>query len=152
MRVLRVYSDTSVFGGPFDVQFAGPSKAFFARVLKGDFRIVISRLIADELSLAPEAVRAHLDTIPTGSLEYHEIGEEMERLQAAYLAAGVVGSASKADALHVAAATVLGADMIVSWNFKHIVNFQRIRGFNAVNLAQGYRTIDIYSPLEVAEP
>lgn len=152
MRVFRVYTDTSVFGGPFDAEFAEPSKAFFARVARGDFRLVISRVVADELSLAPEEVRMTLDAIPTGSLEYHEVSEEMERLQTGYLSAGVVGPASRADALHVAAATVLGADMIVSWNFKHIVNYQRIRGFNAVNLSQGYRTIDIYSPLEVAEP
>lgn len=152
MKLLRVYTDTSVFGGPSDVAFAAPSKAFFARMARGDFRLVISRVIADELALAPEAVRALLDAIPTGSLEYHEISEEMERLQAAYLAAGVVGGASRADALHVAAATTLGVDMIVSWNFKHIVNYQRIRGFNAVNLAQGYKAVEIYSPLEVAEP
>src|SRR5436305_1708195 len=108
MRVLRVYTDTSVFGGPFDADFAEPSKAFFARVDKGDFRLVISRMIADELSLAPEHVRALLDAVPAASLEYHDVTEEMERLQAAYLAAAVVGPGSKADALHVAAATILG--------------------------------------------
>ena len=150
-RVLRVYTDTSVFGGQFDAPFAVASRAFFDRVAKGDFRLVISRMIADELSLAPERVRATLDSIPSAFLEYHEVTEEMEALQGAYLAAAVVPRGSRADALHVAAATVLGADMIVSWNFKHIVNYKRIRGFNAVNLSRGYKIIDIYSPLEVAK-
>lgn len=151
MRILRVFTDTSVFGGPFDVEFAVPSRAFFARVIKGDFRLIISRAIADELLLAPEQVRASLDSLPEASVEYHSITEEMEALQSSYLRASVVGPASKADALHVATASVLGADMIVSWNFKHIVHFQKIRGFNAVNLAQGYKPIEIYSPLEVIE-
>jgi hypothetical protein len=53
--------------------------------------------------------------------------------------------------LHVANATVGGADMIVSWNFRHIVHFRKIRGFNAVNLKEGYATLAIYSPREVVE-
>ncbi len=150
-RIPRVYIDTSVFGGQFDAPFAAPSRAFFARIARGEFRLVVSRMIADELSLAPERVRATLDGLPTGFLEYHEITQEMEGLQIAYITAGVVGMGGRADALHVAAATVLGADMIVSWNFKHIVNYKRIRGFNAVNLARGYKPIEIHSPLELAE-
>jgi hypothetical protein len=55
-----------------------------------------------------------------------------------------------ADALHVAAATVAGADLILSWSFRHIANFDRIRGFNSVNLVLGYRTMTILSHLEVA--
>lgn len=152
MKVLRIYTDTSVFGGPFDAELGDPSRAFFDRVARGEFRLVISRLIADELALAPEQVRAAFGTIPVSSLEYHEITGEMEQLQGDYLAAGVVGPGSKSDALHVAAATVLGADIIASWNFKHIVNYHRIRGFNAVNLAQGYKTLEIHSPLELVEP
>ena len=68
----------------------------------------------------------------------------------AYLDAAVLPAASSNDALHVAAATVARADLILSWNFKHIVNFRRIRLFNSVNLAQGYGIIDIRSPAEIA--
>jgi len=53
------------------------------------------------------------------------------------------------DALHVALATVTECDVIVSWNFQHIVNFRKIPLFNAVNVLKGYRQIAIYSPLEV---
>jgi len=90
--------------------------------------------------------------VPSAQLEYHEITEEMERLRDAYLSAGVLGESSDADALHVAAATVLEVDLIVSWNFKHIVHFEKIRGFNAVGRLQGYKAVDIHSPLEVIEP
>ena len=70
---------------------------------------------------------------------------------AAYLTARVVPTASEGDALHVAAATVAGVNLIVSWNFKHIVNYRRIQLFNSVNPAMGYPLIDIRSPLELEE-
>ena len=41
--------------------------------------------------------------------------------------------------------------MIVSWNFKHIVHFDKIKGYNAVNMLKGYQLIDIRSPSEVID-
>ena len=78
------------------------------------------------------------------------VSPDAEKLADAYVAAGVLGKASRADGLHVAAATVAGADLIVSWNFKHIVNYNRIRRYNAVNALNGYRSLEIRSPAEVA--
>ena len=75
----------------------------------------------------------------------------MRELADEYVRAGVLGPASADDATHVAAATVAGADLIVSWNFRHIVNYNRIRGFNAVNVRMGYRAITILSPREVID-
>jgi hypothetical protein len=49
----------------------------------------------------------------------------------------------------VALASVAGADAVVSWNFKHLVQLRRIRGFHAVNVLRGYPLIEIRSPLEV---
>ena len=77
------------------------------------------------------------------------ITEEVLRLGQLYITQGALTPKSKGDAIHVAAATVAGADLIVSWNFKHIVNFNRIRMFNGINLVEGYRQIEIRSPLEV---
>ena len=74
----------------------------------------------------------------------------MQELAKSYIDANVLGQASEGDALHVAAATVAGADLILSWNFKHIVNFDKIRGFNSVNVSQGYRSLTILSPFEVS--
>ena len=149
MKKLRVYADTSVFGGVFDEEFEQASRSFFASVEQGRFRLVVSALAAEELLGAPLHVRALFDAMPAGQLEYHAITPAMEELRDAYLRADVLPPGSEADALHVAAATVLDADLIVSWNFRHIVNFERIRGFNAVNRLNGYKSIEIYSPLEV---
>lgn len=90
-----------------------------------------------------------LDAVPREHVETHDVTEEMERLQSAYLSSGILGVSNDADALHVAAATLLNVDMIVSWNFKHIVHFEKIRGFNAINKLWGYKEVEIYSPLEI---
>lgn len=65
------------------------------------------------------------------------------------MAHGIIGPGSRADALHVALATIAKVDVLVSWNFKHIVNLGRIRLFNGVNLEQGYGPLEIRTPREV---
>ena len=71
-------------------------------------------------------------------------------LSARYAAHGIVPPRFRNDMLHIALATVADADILVSWNFKHIVRFDKIRAFNAVNLEAGYKTLAIHSPREVA--
>lgn len=149
MRKIRVYADTSVFGGPLDKQFAGPSSRFFQRVKAGEFVLVVSRMVLRELYAAPEEVRKGLTDLPSSALEYIEVDEDVETLADAYLAAGIVGPASRDDAVHVAAATAAGADLILSWNFRHIVNYNRIHKYNGVNALNGYPAIEIHSPLEI---
>ena len=149
MPTVRAYVDTSVFGGTQDEEFADSSRRFFQRVHGGEFSVLISQVSLDELVLAPEAVRAVLGDLPAGQVQRIAITDEITALADAYLAAGALGRSHIDDALHVAAATVARADVIVSWNFKHIVNFQRIRRFNGVNLASGYPMLDIRSPLEM---
>ncbi len=62
---------------------------------------------------------------------------------------GAVGKNSHEDALHIAIATIHRVDVLVSWNFKHIVNLDRIRKYNAVNLMNGYPMIEIRNPREI---
>jgi hypothetical protein len=149
MHRMRVYVDTSVFGGAFDEQFAEPSRLFLDHVKQGRYFILISAVTFDELQGAPNNVRQLIDSIPAGSLEEITINQEVIKLAQAYIAAGALGPAMENDALHVAAATVAKADVILSWNFKHIVNFDRILKFNGVNIMNGYSQISIHSPLEM---
>jgi predicted nucleic acid-binding protein len=149
MRPIRVYADTSVFGGTEDEEFRDPSRRFFDAVRSGRFVILISEETARELQTAPDAVRNLPQTLPKESIDTIEINAEVLSLARMYLDAAVLGQSSKSDAIHVAAASVAGADLILSWNFKHIVNFDRIRGFNGVNTTNGYRTMTILSPMEV---
>ena len=151
MRRLRVYVDTSVFGGRFDEEFQAASRAFFEAVAAGRFLLLIGEVRGRELAIAPERVRGVLAEIRAENLENVASSEEVARLRDAYSAAGVLGPASRDDAEHVASASVAGADLVVSWNFKHIVHFEKIAGFLAVNMLHGYNPIRIYSPREVVE-
>lgn len=145
----RIYIDTSVFGGCFDEEFAEASLALFEQIKAGKFILVISSILGRELDPAPAEVQQILDDLSSEMVESIPDAPEIVQLRDAYLAAGVVGTASKADAEHIAAASVAEVDFVVSWNFKHIVNYERINGYQAVNLLNGYKPINIYSPREV---
>jgi predicted nucleic acid-binding protein len=150
MRPPRVYVDTSVFGGSQDVEFDTDSQRFFDRVRAGDFEVLVSRMVLEELASAPSHVQGVLRTLPPDRFVVLERTAETLRLADAYIDAGVLTASKRTDALHVAAATVARADLILSWNFRHMVNYDRIRGFSAVNLMQGYHPVDIRSPQELA--
>jgi predicted nucleic acid-binding protein len=146
----RVYADTSVYGGVFDREFAKPSRAFFEQVRAGRYRIITCPLVEDELEDAPPQVRRWYQQFKRGS-ERVEVSEAAVLLQQAYLSLAIVDRKWEADALHVAVATVSDCRVIVSWNFKHIVNFQKIPLYNGVNLSRGFTAIAIHSPQEVIE-
>ena len=148
VRSLRIYADTSVFGGCFDDEFKADSLRFFEEVRQGQFVVVVSDVTLDELQLAPEEVRRVLADLPLDQVQIVTTSSESDELRDAYLDAGVVGPASSNDAAHIAVATVVGVDMVVSWNFKHIVHFEKIGGYEGVNL-RGYQSPRIYSPREV---
>ncbi len=149
MDVLRIYIDNSVVGGCHDEEFEVESIAFFDMARDGKVVLMVSDLLLDELNPAPPEVREVFPSLPQGAIERVETTEEAEALRDAYLAAGVVGPARATDALHVAIASVAEADMIVSWNFKHMVHHEKVRGFHAINMLKGYPLIGIHSPLEV---
>ena len=149
MRRLRVYADTSVFGGCFDDEFETESTAFFREVSAGRFTLVVAEVTARELALAPRTVREVLGKLDPENVEFVAFTEEIGRLRDAYINAGLLSRSSAGDAEHIASASVAGVDMLVSWNFKHIVHFEKIAGYEAVNLLHGYKPIRIYSPREV---
>ena len=149
-RRLRAYVDTSVFGGVHDDEFRNGSERFFRAVRDGAFTILTSQPLAIEISRAPDSVRATFDTYRVEA-EVLDTTDEAENLAEAYMNAKVVPAASRVDALHVALASVARADLIVSWNFKHLVQLRRIRAFHAVNLLHCYPLIEIRSPLEVTD-
>lgn len=151
MSALRVYIDASVFGGYFDAEFAETSRRFFDAVLAQSVIALISDTLVAELVAAPQPVRDLLAQTIQGGCERLPITAEAITLRDAYLQAGVVTPKYADDALHVAQATLARADVIVSWNFKHLVNPARIRKFNGVNLMQGYGLVVIMTPSEIVK-
>ena len=150
MKLYRVYADTSVFGGCYDDEFAEFSNKFFSQVHGGLFKLIISPLLLDKLSFASEEVQGILKELPKNQLEYVLDNEDIENLRDRYISSGILTIKSKADAEHVALATYFDCDFLVSWNYKHLVHFQKINGYQAVNLLNGYKPIKIFSPREVA--
>ena len=149
MKQFRVYADTSVYGGCFDDEFAPESRAFFEAIRRGRFKLVMSPSVLAELQRVPERVRRIVVDLPEHGIEMIDFTEEVGRLREAYLEAGILGREHQADAEHIAFASVAEVDFVVSWNFKHIVQFDKIAGYQAVNLLNGYREVRIYSPKEV---
>lgn len=146
---MRIYIDTSVIGGYYDKEFSEATQEFFAHIEKGQITIVISELLEAELLRAPNQIRNHLRKYPAMNIEKIEFTRESAELANKYVAAQVVGKTSIADCQHIAIATINKVDALVSWNFKHIVNLNRIKGYNTVNLELGYSILEIRTPKEI---
>ena len=146
---MKFYVDTSVWGGHEDEEFEEWTVPSFEQARQGKFSIVLTDLTLRELVPAPERVRRLTETIPDQFLELATLTEEAELLATRYISEGVLTPKFESDAQHIAMATLLKVDSLVSWNFKHMVNFFRIKQYNSINLKFGYQTIDIRTPKEV---
>ena len=145
---IRVYADTSVYGGVFNPGTDAPSGEFFAQVKTGRFQLVVSPVVVDELQDAPERVcQVYEEHLPWA--EFIDVSVEAVRLRDGYLQAGVVPPKWATDALHVAIASAGHCRCIVSWNCKHIVHFDKIPLYHGVNLINGFDSISINTPAEV---
>ena len=147
--IQRIYIDTSVVGGYFDEEFKEPTLRLFNRLAKGEIKFVISDLLELELINAPKQVNELLLQYPSDRFERIELTEEVVNLADNYILEKVVGRTSLEDCRHIALATINRVDVLASWNFKHIVNLERIKGYNSVNLRLGYQTIEIRTPKEL---
>ncbi len=146
--VQRIYIDTSVFGGHFDEEFKEHTIPLFDRIKAGEFIILYSTVTQDELENAPEKVKELVISLSSDITEFIETTDKAIELATEYISEKVVGKTSFADCLHIALATINRADFLVSWNFKHIVNIERIRGYNSINIKNGYKQLEIRSPRE----
>ena len=144
----RIYIDTSVFGGYFDEEFSDHTIPLFDRLRNNEFTLLFSSVTQDELSTAPQNVKDLVKGIKFDNTEFLETTSETIDLASEYISEKVVGQTSFADCLHIAIATISRADFLVSWNYKHIVNIQRIRGYNSINIKNGYKQLEIRSPRE----
>lgn len=144
----HIYIDTSVIGVYHDIEFEVPTRQLFSRIQDREFLIYFSDVNEAELQLAPPKVQDVKDLIPAECLRQIEIDDEVENLAQTYIAERALGKASQNDAYHIALVSVNRLDCLISWNFKHIVNFDKIKRFNSINLRLGYPLIDIRSPLD----
>jgi hypothetical protein len=149
MKIQRIYIDTSVIGGCFDEEFSEWSNGMVADFRNGIFQPLLSEVIAAEIADAPENVQSVYAELTAFNAEILTVEESALELADEYQTRGILTSNFYGDGLHIALATVAEADLLVSWNFKHIVRFDKIRLFNAVNIEFGYKPLQIFSPREV---
>jgi predicted nucleic acid-binding protein len=149
MRIQRIYVDTSVIGECHDPEFAPWSKGLMQDFRDGTYQPVVSEVVATEIEGAPTIVQETYAELLALNPEFVEVTGEALALADAYQQRGILPAKSSADALHIALATVAEVDVLVSWNFRHVVHFDKIRLFNAVNLELGFKLLQIYSPREV---
>ncbi len=147
----RFYFDTSVFGGVFDAEFEEATLLLFERVKLGRIICIYSDLTETELNSAPKKVKNFFKDLPKENLERVAVNDEILTLATKYIGEKVVGQSSFDDCVHIATATIYKADILLSWNFRHIVNVYRIRGYNAINLRMNYHSLEIRSPKEIIE-
>jgi hypothetical protein len=146
---MRIYVDTSVFGGCFDPEFELWSTRLMHFFRIGKYTAVISDISEFELRFAPNHIQQILNKIPIANLEIVKLSEEAKKLSEHYLKERIVTKRSLADTQHIAIATINRVDLLVSWNFKHIVNYDKIRLYNAVNLKYGYKILEIRNPRDL---
>jgi len=146
--IRKVYIDTSVIGGVFDDEFSHYTKKLFSEFRKGLYIPVVSQITLFELQGAPPDVRIHFDSY-SDLIEHVPVTDEAVKLSRYYMFEGKMSSKQKTDAIHIAVATINRIDIVASWNFEHIVNLNKIVLFNAVNMKNGYPTIEIRNPREL---
>ena len=147
--IKRVYVDTSVVGGYFDEEFSEDTKPLFDELNKGRFKLLVSDILEAELLRAPLFIIDFFNKLPKKHIEKVKLTAEAIELADRYIKAKVVGKTSRADCQHISIATLNHADVLVSWNFKHIVNLDKIRGYNGINFQLGYQMIEIRTPKEI---
>lgn len=150
-KKLKIYLDTTlpnyVFNDhtPEKQQIA---KKLFQEISEDKFTAFISQVVADEIADATEPKRTTmLDLI--ANIPLLPLIPECRELAENYITRGIIPSSNKEDALHIAIATVHNMDVIVSYNFEHIVRLKTIKEVTAVNLIYGYKIPDIVFPEEV---
>ena len=149
MKRQRIYIDTSIVDGFFDDEFEKETKLLFQWLENKEIIFVTSDLLFKELKDAPAKVKCLLYNYDENYLEKIFLNEEARELAYKYIAENVVGRTSIDDCRHIALATINKVDILASWNFKHIVNLARIKGYNAVNLKNNYQILEIRNPKDL---
>jgi hypothetical protein len=147
---LKIYIDTSVFSACFDER-ALDRKALTEELWRNRnlYECSTSALGVEELSQTPDAdLRAKLHSLLDG-MHIIAVTKEMENLAEKYILMGAFTRTMYNDAVHVAAATLGGQEVLVSWNFRHLVNRRRRAVVGNINQATGLPAIEIMSPPEL---
>ncbi len=154
MKIPKIYFDTSIFNFALaeDVPIEKEiTLNFFDEVKNGKYEVFISEVVIGEINRAPEAKAVKLrDCIKKINPEELVLDNNALSLAKEYIEKGVIPAKYEDDAFHIAIASVNDLDIIVSWNFTHIVKLKTRREVAVINTLKGYKPIEICSPQEVS--
>lgn len=155
MRKLKIYLDTSVISHlkqddvPEKMQ---DTLTLWSKIKAGEYEVFISDVTLDEIDQCYEPKRTlmleYLDSIEYTVLN---VNEEIYDIAYKFIENNVLTTKSFDDCRHISCALVNECDVIVSWNFKHIVNHRTIKGVKLISAITGYNEVSIYSPTILIE-
>lgn len=153
MHKFKVYLDTSIISAAIDEREPEKRKytlRLIEEIKQGKYEAYISSVVLLEIGESDATTaKKLLSIIDDFSPEILSVSDEIEELAKQYIARNIIPVKYADDALHIAVASANALDIIISWNFEHIVKIKTIREAPAVNLLMGYKELAIYSPLEV---
>jgi len=155
MRKTKIYLDTSVIShldAPETPEKMEDTLRLWEEIKAGAYEVVLSEVVFDELDGCLDEKRDCLDLF-LQKIQYERVesGDEAVALASKFVDFGILREKSFNDCRHIAAALLSGCDIIVSWNFKHIVNARTIKGARDIAAKGGYKDIMIYSPTMLVE-
>jgi len=155
MKRLKIYLDTSIIShldAPDALKEQADTRKLWEDMQAGKYEVVVSDVVIDELEGCPEPKLSYLRSM-LGGISYADITRSLEaaRLRDLYFEVGGLPPKSRLDALHIAIATANSCNIILSWNFKHIVNYRAMTAVDAVNIKEGYAPLRILSPTMLLE-
>jgi predicted nucleic acid-binding protein len=155
MRKLKLYLDTSVLNfyyaddSPNEKEI---TRELFREIKSGKYTAFISSTVLQEISKASEQKQKELlSLVEDYNLTPLELDEEIENLAGLYIKNKIIPQKYEEDAIHIAVAVANELDVVVSWNFDHIVKLKTKLYVNGINKMEGYKEIEIYSPMEVID-
>ena len=155
MRILQIYLETTLFNFYVDNdrgEAHTDTVKLFSEISAGKYEAFTSDYVVDELKKSPvDKYVKMMKLLNQYNIPVLGMSDEADRLADIYVAEGVIPLKYRADGLHIAIATVNDLDMIISMNFEHIVKRKTIKMTGHINTMNGYRVIEIYSPMEVIE-
>jgi predicted nucleic acid-binding protein len=150
MKKLRIYLDTSVIShldAPDVPDKEADTQRLWEDIKAGKYEVVISDLTLVEMRNCPEPKRSFMREAITKISSVHvDRSDESQHLSDLYVKIGGLPQRSRDDATHIGIATACGCDIILSWNFRHIVNFRAMKAVDVINIMEGYRLLKILSP------
>jgi len=158
MRKLALYLDTSVISFALSEDISDDDRNITLKLIeginKGRYEGFISDVVIRELGNTPDEVKQEKLLKLVNNTDFNEIlsvDEEIDRVADKYIEEGIIPAVYRDDALHIALTSVKGLDILVSWNFKHLVKHKTRIEVIGVNTLLGYKAIDICTPWEVIE-